>query len=149
MKLSTREDIDAPISAVFDAVTDFDGFERQLLRRGVDVTRDESHPLDVPGATWQARFDWRGRPQNLEAELVSIEAEQGYAIESRASGVVAMSVVDLVALSRARTRLFVSIDLRPTTLTSRLFIHSLKLGKGALTRRFKARVADFASGISG
>ena len=41
MKLSTREDIEAPIGTVFDAVTDFDGFERQLLRRGVDVTRDD------------------------------------------------------------------------------------------------------------
>ncbi len=149
MKLSTREDIDAPISTVYEAVTDFDGFERQLLRRGVDVSRDDSHPMDVPGASWQARFDWRGRPQNLEAELVSIEEGQGYAIESKASGVVAMSVVDLVALSKSRTRLFVSIDLRPTNLTSRLFVHSLKLGKGAMTRRFKARVADFAAGIAG
>lgn len=148
MKLSTREDIDAPLSTVFQAVTDFDGFERQLLRRGVDVTRNEDHPLDVPGARWQARFEWRGRETDLEAELVSIEPQQGYAIESKAAGVVAMSVVDLVALSKSRTRLFVSVDLRPTSLTSRLFVHSLKLGKGALTRRFKARVADFAAGIA-
>ena len=147
MKLSTREDIDAPLSKVYAAVTDFDNFERQLLRRGVDVTRDDNHPVDVPGARWQARFDWRGRPQDLEAELIAIDADQGFAIESKASGVVAMSVVDLVALSKSRTRLSVSVDLRPTSLTSRLFIHSMKLGKGALVRRFKARVADFAAGI--
>lgn len=148
MKLSTREDIDATLSTVFAAVTDFDGFERQLLRRGVDVTRDETLPVNVPGAQWQARFDWKGRAQSLNAELVSIEPDQGYAIESKASDVVCMSVVDLVALSKTRTRLFVSVDLRPTNLKSRLFIHSLKLGKTALTRRFKARVADFAAGIS-
>ena len=147
MKLSTREDIDAPIPTVFSAVTDFDGFERQLLRRGVDVTRDESCPPDALGARWRASFDWRGRTQNLDAELISIEPDQGYAIESRASGVVCMSVVDLVALSKNRTRLFVSLDLRPTTLSSRLFVHSLKLAKGSLGRKFKARVADFASGI--
>ena len=107
MKISTREDIDAPITTVYSAVTDFDGFERQLLRRGVDVTRDESCPAHVPGARWKANFLWRGRPQNLDAELVSIEPEHGYAIESKASGVVCMSVVDLVAdiLSRhAATR---------------------------------------------
>ena len=147
MKLSTREDIEAPIPTVYAAVTDFDGFERQLLRRGVDVTRDEACPPDVPGARWNAMFSWRGRQQNLDAELVSIERDQGYAIESRSSGVVCLSVVDLVALSKSRTRLFVSVDLRPTTLSSRLFIHSLKLAKGSLGRRFKARVADFASGI--
>ena len=147
MKLSTREDIDAPMPTVFGAVTNFDRFERQLLRRGVDVTRDEACPVDQPGARWNARFDWRGRPQNLDAELISIEPEQGYAIESKASGLVCLSVVDLVALSKTRTRLFVSLDLRPTTLSSRLFIHSLKLAKGSLTRKFKARVADFAAGI--
>ena len=147
MKLSTREDIDAPMPEVFRAVTDFDGFERQLLRRGVDVTRDEACPPDVPGAKWRAKFDWRGRQQNLAAELVSIEKDQGYAIESESLGVVCLSVVDLVPLSKSRTRLFVSLDLRPTTLSSRLFIHSLKLAKGSLGRKFKARVADFAAGI--
>lgn len=147
MKLSTREDIDASMPTVYAAVTDFDGFERQLLRRGVDVTRDEACPPNVPGARWSARFSWRGRQQSLAAELVSIEQDQGYAIESKSAGVICLSVVDLVPLSKTRTRLFVSLDLRPTTLSSRLFIHSLKLAKGSLGRKFKARVADFASGI--
>lgn len=149
MKLSTREDIDAPIGTVFQAVTDFDGFERQMLRRGIDVTRDDSCPADQAGARWSASFSWRGRQHDLDAELVAIEIDQGYAIESRSGGVVCMGVVDLVALSKGRTRLFVSLDLRPTTLSSRLFVQSLRLAKGSLTRRLKARVADFASGVAG
>ena len=147
MKFSTREDIEAPVEQVFEAVTDFDGFERQILRRGIDLTRDESCPPDVTGARWNANFKWRGRAQNLEAELVSIEPNEGYAIESRTGGVICMGVVDLVPLSKARTRMFVSLDLKPTTLSSRLFIQSLRLAKGSLTRRFKSRVSDFASGI--
>ncbi len=147
MKLSTREDIEAPLDTVYAAVTDFDGFERRLLRRGVDVTRDETCPIDVPGVRWKAQFTWRGRPQALDAELVSIDAGQGYAIEGKSSGVICMSVVDLVPLSKSRTRLFVSMDLRPTTLSSRLFVHSLKLAKGSIGRRFKARVAEFAAEI--
>ncbi len=147
MKFSTREDIDAPVETVYQAVTDFDGFERQILRRGVDLTRDERCPPDVTGARWKANFEWRGRPQNLDAELVSIEANEGYAIESRTGGVICLGVVDLVPLSKARTRMFVSLDLKPTTLSSRLFIQSLRLAKGSLTRRFKSRVSEFAGGI--
>jgi len=147
MKLSTREDIEASLDTVYKAVTDFDGFERRLLRRGVDVARDERFPVDAPGARWAAQFVWRGRPQNLEAELVSIDDRQGYAIEGKVSGVVCMSVVDLVPLSKSRTRMFVSIDLRPTTLSSRLFVHSLKLAKGTISRRFKSRVSQFAAEI--
>lgn len=147
MKFSTREDIDAPIETVYTAVTDFDGFERQMLRRGIDVTRDEAIPPNETGARWNACFAWRGRQQELEAELVTIEPNEGYAIESRTGGIVCMGVVDLVPLSKARTRLLVSLDLRPTNLSARLFIQSLRLAKGSLTRRFKSRVADFASGI--
>ena len=148
MKLSSREDIEAPIDTVFQAVTDFDLFERQILRRGVDIMRDESVKATDIGAKWQAQFPWRGRTHDVNAELVSIEPENGYAIESKSGGVICLGVVDLVALSKSRTRLFVSLDLRPTTLSSRLFIQSMKLAKSSLSRRFKTRVTEFASQIS-
>ncbi len=147
MKFSTREDIDAPIAWVFEAVTDFDGFERQMLRRGIEVAHDDACPPPEPGARWKAKLTWRDRPMEIDAELVSVDEGTGYAIESTANGIDCMTVIDLVALSKTRTRLFVSMDLRPTTLSSRLLIQSLKLTKGSLTRRFKARVAEFAQGI--
>jgi len=148
MKFSTREDIDAPISQVYSAVTDFDGFERQILRRGVDLRRDEALPSHQIGARWYAKFQWRGRAQDLEAELVSVSPNEGYAIESRTGGLLCTGVIDLVALSKARTRMFVSLDLKPTTLSARLLVQSLRLGKGGLTKRFKARVAKFAGSIN-
>lgn len=148
MKFSTREDIDAPIETVYARVSDFDAFERRMLRRGIDVTRDERVPPGVVGSRWKAKIDWRGRKYDLDAELVSLEPGQAYAIESSSNGIVCMGVVDLVALSKSRTRLFVSLDLKPTTLSSRLFMQSLRLAKGTLDKRFKARVAEFAGGIS-
>jgi uncharacterized protein YndB with AHSA1/START domain len=147
MKFSSREDIDAPIETVFTAVTDFESFERQMLRRGIDVARDETCPPPNPGARWEAAFDWRHRRQDVKAVLVSVEAGTGYSIESQSGGITALAVVDLVALSKSRTRLFVSLDLKPSNLQSRLFIQTLKLTKSALTRRFKARVAEFAGTI--
>lgn len=58
-----------------------------------------------------------------------------------------MTVVDLVALSRTRTRLFVSMELRPTTLSARLLLQSLRLAKGRLTGRLKTRMAEFGQRI--
>lgn len=149
MKFSSREDIEAPIQTVYETMTDFDRFERQLLRRGVDITRDDTIPTTDVGAKWLARFKWRGRSHDVDAEIVSIEPSVGYSIESRSGGIVCMGVIDLVALSTTRTRLFASLDLKPTTLSSRLFIQSMKLGKSALSKKFKARVADLASRIEG
>lgn len=148
MKLSTREDIEAPIGKVYEAVTNFDSFERQMLRRGIDVTRDENCPPPNIGARWRAQVKWRKRRHEVEAELVSVDPCDGYAIESRGAGIVCLAVVDLVPLSKGRTRLLVSVDLKPTTLSSRLFIQTLKLTKGSLTRRFKKRVAKFSESIS-
>lgn len=149
MKFSTRVDIDAPIEDVFRAVSDFDAFERRMLRRGVDITRDDGVPLDQIGATWKANFSWRERIIDVDAELVALTPGEGFMIESRANGVECLGTVDLVALSKKRTRMFVSLDLKPTTLSARLLLQSLRLAKGNLTRRFKARVRDFAAGLSG
>ena len=149
MKFSSREDIEAPIRTVYQTVSDFDRFERQLLRRGVEIARDESVEAAEVGAKWQAKFSWRGRTHLVDAEMIAVDPDSGYSIESRSGGVVCMGVVDLVALSTTRTRLFASLDLRPTTLSSRLLIQSMKLGKGTLNKKFKARVAEFASRIEG
>ncbi len=148
MKFSTREDVDAPIDTVFEAVSDFDAFERRMLRRGVDITRDEAVPPDRVGARWKASFSWRDRLFDVDAELVELTNGESYVIESKANGVDCLGMVELVALSKTRTRMFVSLDLRPTTLSARLLIQSLRLAKSNLTRRFKARVRDFAAGLS-
>lgn len=149
MKLSTREDIEAPIETVFAALSDFAAIERQLRARGVSVEPDPAGPDAGIGRKWQARATWRGRPHRIDAELVSLEDGRGYSVVSTSGGVVATTEVDLVALSKNRTRMLLSIDLRPTTLSSRLLVQSLKLAKGRLSERLKTRAAEVAQRIEG
>ncbi len=147
MKLSTREDIDRPAAEVFTFMADFERFETRILARGIEVSRAPGPVAPEIGAVWKAPVSWRGRNYGATASLVTFEPDVGYGVEGRFGGVETMAVVDLVALARGKTRMFVSLELAPTSLSSRLLIQSLKLTKGSLTKRFKSRVAALAEEI--
>lgn len=148
MKFTTREDIDCPIAHVFAQAADFAGFERQAMRRGADVRKRDQLAQAGLGSAWDIAFKFRNRDRNLKAEVTSWDPPNGYSVTSATSGIDGAVVIELVALSVARTRLTVSIDLEPRTLGARLLVQSLKLARGTLQRRFELRVADYASEIT-
>jgi len=146
MKFSTREDIEAPVDYVFAQVSDFAAFERRAMRQGADVTRREDGPI-AQGAIWDISFQFRGRDRRVLAELTQIDVPTLLSIDSASDGLNAVTEVELIALSQTRTRVLVSFDLRAKTLTARLLLQSLKLAKTKMTKRFNARVLDYAEDI--
>lgn len=146
MKLSTREDIEAPIAFVFERASDFEALENRARLYGAEITRNGDGPPQV-GMTWDAAFDYRGRHREMQVKLTRFDTPDAYCFETDMNGLTAASEVALVSLSPSRTRLIVGIDLRAHTLTARLLIQSMKLLKTKLTNRFKARVRDYAEDI--
>ena len=146
MKFSTREDIEAPAEFVFDRVTDFDAYERRALRQGADVSRRTDGPNGV-GSIWDVVFTFRGRERRVAAEITTLDRPTAMVIHSASDGLDVQTEVDLIALSQTRTRVMVSIELKAKTLTARLLLQSMKLAKTKLTKRFKARVLDYAEDI--
>lgn len=145
MKFSTREDIEAPVAEVFARVVDFDHFERQILRRGAQVSRLDDLAASGVGMTWKTRVPVRGRQREIVSEITELSEPTRMVIASQSAGVDSTFLVELLALSRTRTRLRVTLDLRPTNFSARLFVQSLKLAKASLNRRFAERVATFAA----
>jgi hypothetical protein len=146
MKLETREDIHAPMDRVLSRITDADAFERALLRRGIDVLRDPEGPVEV-GTAWHLKGQIQGRDREVTAHLMS-KGPEGWTMECHSGGIVALIVVDLVALSQNRTRLFVGVDVRATSLASKVLLKSLALAKGGISRRFEERVRAFSEKVS-
>ncbi|MDG1376763.1 MAG: SRPBCC family protein [Yoonia sp.] len=147
MKFSTKEDIEAPIDYVFARVTDFNGFERQALRRGADIKRIDEGVQPTVGAAWQVAFKFRGKDRKMKATIAQMDVPTVLQIDTAANGITGESLIELVALSRNRTRLSVTLDLSPQSLTARLLLQSLKLAKNNLTRKFKMRITDFAEDV--
>ena len=146
MKFSTREDIEAPITHVFARVTDFSNFERRALRAGAHISRSDEGPVGI-GTSWTVLFTFRGRERSVASTLTELTEPTDLKVESVSDGMTVETNVALVALSPGRTRLMVGMELRARTLTARLLLQSMKLAKGKLQKRFKARVLNFAEEI--
>lgn len=147
MKLSTREDLEMPIEAVFAAISDFDAFERRAIRRGADIARTDRLAEPAVGMAWDVSFKYRGRTRTMTPKVTKLESPSEMEILSETSGLEALLGVELVSLSPARTRMVVGLEMKPHSLSARLLVQSLKLAKANLTKRFRESVADYASGL--
>lgn len=147
MQFEAREDVRAPIEDVFRAVADFDGWERAALRRGTEVTRTDDLAQHGAGMSWDTKFSFHNRPRTANVVLKKFDMPRQIKISAVSGGIDIDFVVELVSLSRERTRMDVFTELKPTTISSRLLLQPLKLGRTKLSNRFRQRIADFAGSI--
>ncbi len=144
MKFATKEDLEAPIADVFDMLCDFEIFERAALRNGADVTRLGHDAEPGEGITWEVDTHLRGKRRRIKVVLSRFERPTLMGFDAASNAMKGTVNIELVALSRARTRMRVELDVRPLTLSARVLMQSAKLARNTLTRRYKTRVAQFA-----
>lgn len=147
MKFSTREDIEAPIEAIFEMLCDFESFERSAMRRGAEVQRTDTLTVPGTGMTWQAAFEMRGKKREIEIEMVTFDRPNELVLESTSPGLIGQMSFELVALSRSRTRVLVELEVKPLNLSARLLVQSMKLAKASLTKKYKKRISEYAKGM--
>ena len=149
MKFSTREDIDAPIEFVFDQLTDVSSLERAALRRGAQVERLDGGGPAAVGAAWRIVFEFRGKTREMETRVTGLDRPNEIVVTSVGSGIEGITTLELVPLAKGRTRLAFRQELKPTSLTARLLVQSLKLAKGQLQDRLKKRLDTMGRDIEG
>lgn len=146
MQFTTHKDIDVPIQYAFQRVSNFENYERQALRRGAQVSRVDSGVVRV-GSAWDVAFTFRGKDRKLKATVADITEPERVLIDTAANGLDSVTAVDLVALSPKTTRLTVTVELSPKSLSARLLLQSLKLAKANLNKRFKKRINEQVAGF--
>lgn len=147
MIFTTREDVEAPIDQVFDMICDFESYERAAMRRGAEVQRTDNLTAPGIGMCWCAAFDMRGKRRDIDIEMKGFDSPNKIEVLSTSTGFEGIAQVDLIALSRTRTRVSVEFEIEATSLSARLLLQSLKLAKTSLTKRFKLRAALYAKGL--
>ncbi|MEM7473308.1 MAG: SRPBCC family protein [Pseudomonadota bacterium] len=147
MKFSTKEDLEIPIETVFDMLSDFDGFERAAMRHGADVVRAPGPEPVGEGQVWNIKASFRGRRRSFAVTLIHYDRPDQMVYEAVSEAMKASFLLELVALSRKRTRMRVELDVRPKTLPARIMVQSAKLARKTLNRRYKTRIAHFAEDL--
>lgn len=147
MKFSSKEDIEAPIDTVFELLSEFDVFERAAMRRGAEIVRTDKIRKPAAGMSWDVAFALRGKRRNVAVRLVDYSAPRRMEAAASSPGFEGQFCVDLIALSKKRTRIAIEFDIKPQSLSARLMIQSMRLAKSSLNRRFKMRVAEFAKDL--
>lgn len=147
MEFSARTDIEAPIDFVFGQVTDFAGFERSIMRRGGDVERVEGGGAAIVGTKWNVKFRLRGKERKVKAEIVSVDAPNNMNIAINSPNLKGSTVVELVALSKGRTRLIVTVEAAAKSIPAKLLFQSVRFARGRTQKRFDTLVTGFAEDV--
>lgn len=147
MKLGTKEDIEAPIDFVFEQMTDFKAIERAAMRRGAEVQRVDKMSGKGIGMMWDAAFELRGKIREIQMELTEYDPPNGLVMSSRSTGLGGKLTVDLVALSKTRTRVTMNLELEPKNLSAKLLVQSLKLARKSIMSRLDDRMAAYSNEI--
>lgn len=147
MKLTTKTDLEAPIRFVYATLADFPMWEREIVRRGVEIERPADSPQTGKGATWRVRAPYRGKVRKVQLRIDDAVPDDKMVLALDSASVEGTSQVDLISLSPRRTRMRLTLDIRPKTLAARLFINTLRLAKRRVDARFEKRVAQLAARI--
>lgn len=147
MKISARQEINAPQQTVFDALSDAARYEHKALRRGVTVRRLDDGSGGIAQADWELDFDYRGRRRLVTGRMAAYSPPNLMVIDGKLEGLEIVIETQVSALAPDKTQVIVGIDLRPTTLTARLLVQSLRLAKKTMTARLKKRLLQFADQI--
>jgi uncharacterized protein YndB with AHSA1/START domain len=148
VKIEYHEDIAAPADFVFRRLSDVDRHERQALRRGVEVVRLGGTAPVGPGSAWSIAFNYRGRRRTVRAEITDLTPPRRLRIDAVAGGLNFTTLVMVVPLSPTLTRVNVTVNLAPQTITARLLVQSLKLARGTVTDRLKGRLTELGAEIA-
>jgi len=149
MKLSTRQDIEVPLAQAFSAFADIEGWERAALRRGAEVTR-----INPPGGVgvgvgmgWLVDFTYRGKARKLSITLAALDAPDRIVATGTSKMIDGTLTLEFLELGARRTRVTIGTELKPNTLSARLFLKSLRLAKAKVNNAYEARVAGVCRAI--
>jgi hypothetical protein len=147
MKLTAKTDLEAPVEFLHAYLCDNATWERDAIRRGIEVERPADMPLTGVGAGWRIRVPFRGTVRKVLLRVDEIVQDRIIAYSFEGQALVGTAVLEVRALSPRRSRLKLTVDAKPKTLAARLFLNTLRLARRKVEERFEKRVAQLGARV--
>jgi hypothetical protein len=138
MRLSARQDIEAPIDEVYAAFSDLECWERDALRRGADVTRTKGTASDKPA--WIISFPYRGKLRVVTVRLTAAEQPTLLGFAGEGQMYVGSADITLIDLGPRRTRVHLVTEVKPRTITARLMLQAMRMRRTSVADLMKQRL---------
>jgi len=147
MRLTAKQDVEAPADFVFQNLTDFENWERAAMRRGADVQRSSSPAKPGRGTSWQTEFAYRGKARKVTLTVERLEAPALLVIKAVSAPADVMTRIEVSELAGKRTRIEAVLEINAKTLAARLFVQSLRLARLRVERRLNQSIGQLAADI--
>jgi len=143
MKFTGKTEIEATLNDTFAAIADFEMFENHARQSGAKVARVDDLTSPGPGMMWDIRTKIRDRNLRIQMELVDYDPPETLDFLGSTGGMDLALTIGLVPLTARRTRVAVTLDVKPRSLSARMLVQSARVTKGRLTRRYRDRIERF------
>lgn len=147
MKLTAKTDLEVPAAFVFSALVDHAFWERDAVRNGAEIERPPGTPASGVGAAWRIRGQFRGKPRKVLLTITEQVENQLVVLSLDGPSIEGFARFEALVLSPRRSRLRADFEFKPKTLSARLFINTLRLGKGRVQAKFEARLGAIGARI--
>lgn len=147
MKFTAKTDLEAPVEFLHAYLCDTSTWEREAIRRGVEIARPADTALTGVGAGWHIKIPFRGRVRTVLLRIEAIVLDESIAYSFDGQAMRGTSVLETKALSPRRSRLRLTVEAKPKTLAARLFLNSLRLARRRVEERLERRVHQLANRI--
>lgn len=147
MQFSSVQDVNAPLDFVFEQISDFESYESYGMRVGAQVERKDEMAAKGPGMLWNVIGDFRGKKRDVDIELTEYRPDNLLKFEINSKGIEAKANFEAMALTRKQSRIKMTLNVKPKTISARLVLQSAKLARGSLNKKFNHRFWTYANYI--
>ncbi len=147
MKFNFEKPVEVPVDFLFRDVSDFDAAVVAAQNRGIYVQRTDKLSAPGPGMSWNVEMKIRKRPRQFKAKLIEFDDLEKYIMEISTAIFTTNVEVDCVPLTKRKSKLLTTFELKPLNLRGRLLIQSLKLARGRIVKRTTTGLENYVRGV--